>query len=303
MCSSIKHRSAGLASFLFIFFCAAFVVRGQHTMTPFSTRDGDFTVQMPGSNVEIQHISENYVRNGTVTSTDGESVYKIVYKCYCDTFTQGEKSAQQLNSIISNLKASLNSKVIKESDLLLEDNSSKRTINYPGKEIIFETEAELITNRVYLAKDMSYQLTSTAPKAKPSSAASGIFFASFKLGADWNLAKEPEGILAGITGPVGSVNGNAHSETGVGTMKQYAVHLEQPSYPPLARRGRIQGKVLVEIVIGEDGKVIAAAAHCGHPLLVPAAVEAARKSEFIKTTVSGVPVKVDGILVYNFNLQ
>ena len=82
-----------------------------------------------------------------------------------------------------------------------------------------------------------------------------------------------------------------------------ALHLGKPSYPPLARRAHVEGQVKVQVIIGEDGTVIAAAAVDGHPLLFGASVAAARESKFTPTRVNGKPVKVAGVLEYNFVAQ
>ena len=50
----------------------------------------------------------------------------------------------------------------------------------------------------------------------------------------------------------------------------------EPTYPPLAKAALISGAVLVEVTVDEEGKVIAARAISGHPLLKDAAVVVAR---------------------------
>jgi outer membrane biosynthesis protein TonB len=55
-------------------------------------------------------------------------------------------------------------------------------------------------------------------------------------------------------------------------------------------------------VIDEDGNVIASEAVGGHPLLRAAAVDAAKEAKFAPTLLSGQPVRVKGIVVYNFVL-
>jgi protein TonB len=49
--------------------------------------------------------------------------------------------------------------------------------------------------------------------------------------------------------------------------------------------------------------VTSAKAVSGDPLLQAAAVAAAREAKFSPTTLSGQPVKVSGVLTYNFELQ
>ena len=82
-----------------------------------------------------------------------------------------------------------------------------------------------------------------------------------------------------------------------------AIHLGKPAYPPLARKAHVQGQVKVQVIIGEDGTVIAAAAVDGHPLLFGVSVAAARESTFTPTKLNGKPVKVTGVLEYNFVAQ
>jgi len=75
-----------------------------------------------------------------------------------------------------------------------------------------------------------------------------------------------------------------------------------PPYPPIARAARAAGKVEVQVTISEQGEVIEAIAISGHPLLRDASVEAAKQWVFKPTELSGAPVKVQGILTFNFTL-
>ncbi|MBA2378253.1 MAG: TonB family protein, partial [Blastocatellia bacterium] len=61
--------------------------------------------------------------------------------------------------------------------------------------------------------------------------------------------------------------------------------------------------VTVQVVIDEAGNVISANAVNGHALLRPAAVAAARQAKFSPTMLSGQPVKVSGVITYNFVAQ
>jgi protein TonB len=88
-----------------------------------------------------------------------------------------------------------------------------------------------------------------------------------------------------------------------GVLNGKAVHLVQPPYPAIAKQAHASGTVVVQVVIDENGNVIAAHATSGHPLLQAAAVNAARQSKFSATKLSGQPVKVSGIIQYNFVAQ
>jgi periplasmic protein TonB len=88
-----------------------------------------------------------------------------------------------------------------------------------------------------------------------------------------------------------------------GVLNGKAVHLVQPPYPAIARQAHASGTVVVQVLIDENGNVVSAHATSGHPLLQAAAVAAARASKFSPTKLSGQPVKVTGMIQYNFVAQ
>lgn len=85
-----------------------------------------------------------------------------------------------------------------------------------------------------------------------------------------------------------------------GVINGKAVELPEPVYPAAAKAVAASGLVSVQVLIDEDGNVQSAEAVSGHPLLRSAAVDAARQAKFPPTLLSGIPVKVSGILKYNF---
>ncbi|MDT4894933.1 MAG: periplasmic protein TonB [Acidobacteriota bacterium] len=88
-----------------------------------------------------------------------------------------------------------------------------------------------------------------------------------------------------------------------GVLNGKAISLPKPPYPPIARAARAAGTVTVQVTIDESGKVISARAVGGHPLLQQAAVQAAYGARFSPTQLSGQPVKVTGVITYNFVAQ
>lgn len=85
-----------------------------------------------------------------------------------------------------------------------------------------------------------------------------------------------------------------------GVLNGKAVDLPKPEYPAEARADRETGAVSIQILIDEAGKVIRAGAVSGAPSLQLAAREAACGSKFSPTTLGGEPVKVSGVITYNF---
>lgn len=88
-----------------------------------------------------------------------------------------------------------------------------------------------------------------------------------------------------------------------GVLNGKATSLPVPVYPPAARSARASGLVTVEVVIDGSGKVISAKATSGNSLLQQAAVQAAQQARFTPTLLSGQPVKISGVINYNFALQ
>ncbi len=88
-----------------------------------------------------------------------------------------------------------------------------------------------------------------------------------------------------------------------GVLRGRAVMTHTPTYPEMARRIRLSGQVQIQVLISEDGRVIEATILNGHPLLRAAALDSARRWVFTPTRLSGVPVKVQGILTFNFTMN
>jgi TonB family protein len=65
---------------------------------------------------------------------------------------------------------------------------------------------------------------------------------------------------------------------------------------------RLQGSVSIQVLIDESGKVVSAKALSGHQVLVNAAESAAMQARFSPTLLSNQPVKVSGVIIYNFVL-
>ncbi len=80
----------------------------------------------------------------------------------------------------------------------------------------------------------------------------------------------------------------------VGGNVQQAKLIRQPKpiYPSLAKQARIQGIVRLTVIIGKDGVVKTMQLITGHPLLVPAAMEAVKQWVYQPTLVNGEPVEV-----------
>jgi protein TonB len=76
-----------------------------------------------------------------------------------------------------------------------------------------------------------------------------------------------------------------------------------PVYPTLAKRSRVQGVVVIEAIIGADGKVDNARVIRSIPLLDDAALKAVRSWEYTPTLLNGQPTPVIMTVTVQFTLN
>ncbi len=76
-----------------------------------------------------------------------------------------------------------------------------------------------------------------------------------------------------------------------------------PIYPAMAQQARVEGIVIIEAILGVDGRVKEARVLRSKPLLDEAALAAVRQWEFTPTTLNGVPVPVIMTVTVNFTLH
>jgi protein TonB len=76
----------------------------------------------------------------------------------------------------------------------------------------------------------------------------------------------------------------------------------QPIYPAIARQAGVQGTVVIDAIIGPDGRVREAQVRVSVPLLDRAALEAVKQWEFTPTLLNRVPVAVVMTVEVRFRL-
>lgn len=81
-----------------------------------------------------------------------------------------------------------------------------------------------------------------------------------------------------------------------------ALSMPKPEYPDPVRGGRrLEGTVIVKVLIDETGRVIEAHDMChGQAYLSEASVNAARLARFSPTKISGMPIRVTGVIQYRY---
>jgi len=76
-----------------------------------------------------------------------------------------------------------------------------------------------------------------------------------------------------------------------------------PVYPEIARAARVQGDVVLDCTISNEGRVVDVKVLSGHALLQAAAVDAVRQWVYRPTLLNGVPVPVVMTVTVHFTLD
>jgi len=76
-----------------------------------------------------------------------------------------------------------------------------------------------------------------------------------------------------------------------------------PAYPAIAQSAGVQGVVILEALIGTDGKISKARVLRSVPLLDQAAIDAVMQWEFTPTLLNGQPVPVLMTMTVQFTLS
>jgi protein TonB len=106
----------------------------------------------------------------------------------------------------------------------------------------------------------------------------------------------------GAPGPGGGQGAGPALRVGGDIREPRRVQGVSPIYPELARRARIQGKVVLECVIDTDGRVTDLRVVSGHPLLADSAADALRRWVYSPTTLNGQPIRVILTVTVTFGL-
>lgn len=85
-------------------------------------------------------------------------------------------------------------------------------------------------------------------------------------------------------------------------MQAMAIFKVPPIYPPDAKAARIQGSVVIAVIIGKDGSIESQRLISGHPMLAPAAMDAVKQWKYQPYLLNGQAVEVDTQITVNFTL-
>lgn len=228
----------------------------------------------------------------TVTVSPGPEATQIIIRLggsrsACDFETERDKVAPALMKRLATLIHAIDA-----------SHASPVTTKVGSDEIEGSQLHGLIDNKpalgdVYFAR-MHYQFVSLAYVRRIDDERAASAWSAFRTSLKLKL-----GVTTTVIGSEVSSTSERQMISG-GVLNGRAISLPRPDYPSVARQAHASGTVVVQVTIDESGNVIAAHAVSGHPLLQAVSVAAARGAKFSPTKLCGEPVKVTGVITYNF---
>ena len=88
-----------------------------------------------------------------------------------------------------------------------------------------------------------------------------------------------------------------------GVSESFVISKVPPVYPTAARAARVQGSVVMQVLISQTGDVNEVNLVSGHPMLTPAAIDAVKQWKYRPYLLNGKPVEVDTQVTVNFSLS
>jgi TonB family protein len=280
-----------LASYLLSFFMV--IQSGSPQWKEYTSLEGKFTVLLPGEPLTAQYVSEESLTKITYVKFLKRPgvAYDIAYYDTSHLVTEPEKIKDLLDSTRDKIIARHSLKVINESE--------KTWKEYPGRSLRMETnDGKTFLLRIHLIKQRVYYLSAVSYLDKNEPIDAEKFFESFKP----MLLTDEELKNLAVKSKSNTENAIPRKITG-GVLPGLAIRKVTPTYPADARKARISGAVQVQVLISEEGKVISAEIIEGPEELREASLNAAKQWVFKPTILEGIPVKVQGILTFNFALQ
>jgi protein TonB len=120
----------------------------------------------------------------------------------------------------------------------------------------------------------------------------------------------PGGQLNGVIGGIISSTASAPLVAPVpkrvrvsqGVIRGQCIHRVEPVYPKIGLGARIQGNVQLKAIISKTGEVTELEVLGGHPILVPAALEAVKQWRYRPYLLNGEPVEVETNITVTFSI-
>ncbi|HLO01208.1 MAG TPA: TonB family protein [Pyrinomonadaceae bacterium] len=290
----------------------------------------EFSVLMPKGSTfqtskEPYHKMELNTRTYLFSSKSSGPVFAVVSLSGIKSNPALYTEMQRLNSYVDAFKTLFAPKIRKDAIAKLTLVGEKNLQGHPGREYRLTIGDLAGTAQVFATRKRFYSLVYL--NTKKDDALQEQFLSSFVLpekgetpptAAVQTPSVADEGTASGGTSDTAPAKPAANAEResrpddaaraepgkrapiSAGVLNGKAISLPKPDYPPEARAAGAEGVVVIQVTIDELGNVAEARAISGPKMLQEVSVNAALQAKFTPTLVAGEPVRVTGVLVFNF---
>jgi TonB family protein len=116
----------------------------------------------------------------------------------------------------------------------------------------------------------------------------------------WRWNRSWEELEAGLANHGTTIADHPRVQVAAEVMGKLLVHKVEPEYPAAARKARLQGVIVVEIVVGRDGSVVGMRPVNGPEVLARSAMDALRWWKFEPYRMNGEPATVETTVAMEF---
>jgi TonB family protein len=116
----------------------------------------------------------------------------------------------------------------------------------------------------------------------------------------WRWNRSWEELESGLANPPATSSEQPLAHVASETMEKLLIHRVDPEYPAAARQGRLQGVIVLDVIVGRDGSVVQTRPLNGPEVLASAATEALRWWKFQPYRVNGAAMVVETTVAVEF---
>jgi TonB family protein len=116
----------------------------------------------------------------------------------------------------------------------------------------------------------------------------------------WRWNREWEQLEAGLPNHENIAADSPRVQVAADVMERLLIHKVEPEYPAAARKSRLQGVIVLNIIVGRDGSVVGVRPMNGPDLLARSAMDALRWWKFEPYRMNGEPAVVETTVAMEF---
>ncbi|MGO8796993.1 MAG: TonB family protein [Candidatus Sulfotelmatobacter sp.] len=190
---------------------------------------------------------------------------------------------------------------------IAKQSAAKGDVGVSGKDAVRDGESRENFNGAQPPASGSQPGDSDSQPARPRRRRRGRGWAVLLLSAAilvsvlwWHWNREWEELEDGLRNNRASASIHPEANISADVMEKRITHRVEPEYPAAARPLKLQGAIVLDVVVGSDGRVIDLHAQNGPDVLARAAVDALRWWRFEPYLIDGKPAVVETTVAVDF---